>query len=164
MFRVFISLMFLSILISNCNYSGAKYRGAVRDAEMTWRTEKRAPLIDSYSNSEFVSAAPITIMPSAVRSGNRIFLRLSYTVFGTCRSKNYPITQILSVVGQGVNTELLRRKVEKPPGTHISYLRITLPKDGDPGQYVIISRFVAGQREASAKGSFKVLETHSRQH
>lgn len=161
MVRMLIFLVFLSVLISSCNYSGPMYRGAV--AEIGERTEKREILADSYIGSEQIYTSPITILPSAVRSGNRILLKLSYTVVGTDRSKNYPITQILTVVGQGVNTELLRRKIEKPPGTHNSYMRITLPKDGEPGHYTIINRFITGQREVSAKGSFKVLQPYSRQ-
>lgn len=156
------SLMLLLVpIISCCDYN-TKYRRAI--PEVIVRPDNRELMTDFYASRipEVILPAPIQISPSAVRSGGRIFLKVTYTVSGLERGKSYPLTQIVSVIGQGQNTELLRRRIENVPGTHISYLRITLPKDSEPGQYVIISRFIAGDREASAKGVFRILQPQSR--
>jgi hypothetical protein len=149
------------MFLIGCSSPATKERAMLPDAG-----EKKEKAERTYNSSlhklpERVYPSPITVIPSVVPAGSRIFLKMTYTVLAPDRDKTLPITQIVTVLGSGVSTELLRRRIEKHPGTHVSYLRITLPKDGVPGQYTIVSRFIAGEKETSAKGTFRVVDHQS---
>jgi hypothetical protein len=101
---------------------------------------------------------PPKLSPPTVNPGGKITREIKLTVLSPEKNKKFNVTETTTLSGSGLSIVLSRQESERPQGSHISTIHVTLPKDLPPGLYTLFTTVATEDRQVRQKGDFRVVK------
>lgn len=107
---------------------------------------------------EMLTLENAQVLPQAIQRGNRGEATIQYALLGTPR-RGSPVRETRLLMHNGRTlAELSTRNFTRGDGTWVSTLQFDVPRDFEPGEYVILQRVQTAQSTISARTPFEVYD------
>jgi hypothetical protein len=101
---------------------------------------------------------PPKLSTTAAKPGELLTREVTFALLSPQRERKFPVTETVTLTGPSLVVELSKQESEKPQGSHISTIQLTVPKDLPPGVYVLITRIGTEEQQVTRKTPFQVLK------
>jgi hypothetical protein len=91
-----------------------------------------------------------------IRMGEAFNYKCEYILLSPIESKNFIIEEIITISSKKERFDLVKRKIQKTQGSHITNLKIILPIDLNPGKYQITTSIISGRIKNTAKAELLI--------
>ncbi len=108
------------------------------------------------SKGEMIHIYSPVINPNDIRMGEAFNYKCEYILLSPIESKNFIIEEIITISSKKERFDLVKRKIQKTQGSHITNLKIILPIDLNPGKYQITTSIISGRIKNTAKAELLI--------
>ena len=125
----------------------------------TSRIDPRLEAVNLYRyqglRDELIVEAP-KLSASVVKPGDTIIVEIKLTLLSPQKEKRFKVTEVTTLTGPDLAVELQRQETEREQGSHISTIRVKVPRELPPGAYTLITIVATEEQQIKQKGTFKV--------
>ena len=104
---------------------------------------------------ELIVEAP-KLSVSAVKPGDTITVETKITLLSPQKEKRFKVTEVTTLLGPDLTVELQKQETERDQGSHISTIRVKVPKEIPPGAYTLVTTVATEEQQVKRKGTFRV--------
>ena len=104
---------------------------------------------------ELIAEAP-KLSVSVVKPGDTITVEITLTLLSPHKEKRFKVTEVTTLTGPDLTVELQKQETEKDQGSHISTMRVRVPRELPPGVYTLVTTVATEEQQIKQKGTFRV--------
>ena len=97
------------------------------------------------------------VVTQNVKTGSTVEANVQYTLLAPTDTQKVKITETRILSTEDNRTELDKREVLRTPGTYVSTVKFTMPKDMLKGYCILFTNITIGNRVKTAKALFNIM-------